>query len=89
MHEQSYIWNKALDNANACFFHHILSCDIKLVARRFIYANSPCPYIFHRTSAPPPPKKKLLTKGRPFDNPPIIVQGMWEGIGGLQDRRSL
>ena len=53
MRNQTYHWNTALENsfedaAQPTSYHHILSCDIKLTARRFIYANSPCPLIFHR-----------------------------------------
>ena len=48
-------WNNAIvsafgDAAHENMYHHIMSCDNKLTARRFIYANSPCALIFHRIS---------------------------------------
>ena len=52
MRNQTLIWNEELDNTISCFYHHILSCDIKATSRRFIYANSPCPLLFHRTPGP-------------------------------------
>jgi hypothetical protein len=52
MRNQAFHWNTALDNsfgdaAQPSFFHHILSCDCKLTARRFIYSNSPPPLCFN------------------------------------------